>query len=423
MPEDPAERNSVMSDSLGREPKKSLDRTLLLLCLVQFIAIAAMEMSGPFWPLYLSNMPSVDASNIHYWSSAAYMFPLIGAMLSAPFWGSIGDRVGHKYMIMRALAALALTQLLIAMAPTPLLVILARFLQGLFAGFIAAAQAYAALSADTDRRATLFGYLQGFTAAGTLVGPVLGGWLANHYDYTSVFISAGIICLFAFFIVTLFFKHDTLLPSRRITRQANRQYHASAFNNLWLLLLLIACIQVAKMAPVSYFTIFVEQEISSDKLIIGLLYASSGLTLMISAPLWGRLLDRHPGFIIIAALMAAIGIAAQTWVHTVLGCLLARLWWGACLGAFLPFLMAQLSLLQSQNKQGKLIGLGHSATKFGGALGVLLGGLAASIIGERYSFLCISAIYLGIACILIQQLLLKKPTKKPILKSEKSLTT
>ncbi|MFT5118621.1 MAG: MFS family permease, partial [Kiritimatiellia bacterium] len=387
----------------------SPSHTLLLLCLVQLVAIAAMEMSGPFWPLYLSSMPSVDANNIHYWSSAAYIFPLIGAMLSAPFWGSIGDRIGHKYMIMRALAALALTQLLIAMAPTPFLVIIARFLQGLFAGFIAAAQAYAALSSHSDRRATLFGYLQGSTAAGTLVGPIIGGWLANHYDYTFVFIIACSLCVFAFFVVTFFFKHDALLPPFSITKQSKKKNKTSPFSSLWLLLLLISFIQIAKMAPLSYFTIFVEQEISSDKLIIGLLYASSGLTLMISAPLWGRLLDRRPGFIIVAALMAAMGIAAQAWAQSILACLLARLWWGACLGAFLPFLIAQVSLLRSENTQGKLIGFGHSAIKLGGAMGVLLGGLLASILGERYSFLCIGGLYLGIACIFIHQFL---PTKK-----------
>lgn len=390
------------------DKKIVLSRTLVLLCLVQFVAITAMEMSGPFWPLYLRSLPSVDANNIHYWSSAAYVLPLVGAMLSAPFWGSMGDRVGHKYMIMRALAALAFTQLLIAVAPTPLLVIFARLLQGLFAGFIAGAQAYALLLESSHRKTTLFGYLQASTAAGTLAGPVIGGWLAKHYDFLTVFSSACVMCLLALFIVTLFFKHDALLPPPSITKKRNQHNKLSSLNSLWLLLLLISFIQIAKMSPVVYLALFIEQEITNDTLIIGLLYASSGLTLMISAPIWGRLLDRRPSLIIVATLLAAISMAAQSWAESIVGFLVARMCWGACLGAFLPFLFAQLSVLHTQQNKGKFIGFGHSATKFGGASGVLLGGFTASLVGERYALLCIAILYLAIACIFAQQVVSRK---------------
>ncbi len=42
---------------------------------------------------------------------AVYVGPMLGIILTSAFWGRIGDRYGHKLMMIRALAGLSLTQL------------------------------------------------------------------------------------------------------------------------------------------------------------------------------------------------------------------------------------------------------------------------------------------------------------------------
>lgn len=73
--------------------------------------MGAMEMSGPFWPLQIQHL--LGAEQAHYvtlLSTLVYVGPMLAAMLLTPFWGRLGDRTGHKPMIVRALLALAVCQ-------------------------------------------------------------------------------------------------------------------------------------------------------------------------------------------------------------------------------------------------------------------------------------------------------------------------
>lgn len=117
---------------------------LRLLVCIQLVSMGAMEMSGPFWPLQIQKLLGIaNAQYTGLLSSLVYAGPMMAAMVLTPAWGRLGDRTGHKPMIIRALLALAVCQALAAITFDPWLLVGIRVAQGALAGFIAAAQAYA----------------------------------------------------------------------------------------------------------------------------------------------------------------------------------------------------------------------------------------------------------------------------------------
>ena len=154
--------------------------TLRLLVVIQLVSMGAMEMSGPFWPLQIQKLLGVaNAQYTGLLSSLVYAGPMMAAMILTPMWGRLGDRTGHKPMIIRALLALAVCQALAAITFDPWLLVAIRVAQGALAGFIAAAQAYALACCGDSGRGHILARLQSATAVGSLAGPVLGGWLMD----------------------------------------------------------------------------------------------------------------------------------------------------------------------------------------------------------------------------------------------------
>lgn len=162
------------------------------LFIVQLLSMGAMEMSGPFWPLYLESMTSTELLSIA--GTGVYIAPMLGVMLTSTFWGRVGDKTGNKVMMIRALMGLALTQLGLAFANEVWLVLILRFLQGTCAGYIAPAQAYGIAMVPAAQRTRLFAWLQVSTNAGSLAGAIIGGAILDLLSFFWINVSAFIIC-------------------------------------------------------------------------------------------------------------------------------------------------------------------------------------------------------------------------------------
>lgn len=167
--------------------------TIGLLFSLQFVSMGAMEMSGPFWPLYLKALsPSAWVFSVA--GIGVYVGPMLGILLTSAFWGRIGDRYGNKLMMNRALLGLSVAQLLIAFATDIWTILALRFMQGACAGYIAPAQAYGVQIETPKHRAQLFAHLQIATNIGSLAGAVFGGFILDHAPFAVINITAGVLC-------------------------------------------------------------------------------------------------------------------------------------------------------------------------------------------------------------------------------------
>lgn len=116
-------------------------------------------------------------------------YPLVCASLLILF-GTLGDRVGRRRVLLIGYALFALASALAAYAHSPVVLISARALLGVGGAMIMPATLSVLRQVFPDRRerALAVGIWSAVAAVGAAVGPLVGGLLLDHYWWGSVFL-------------------------------------------------------------------------------------------------------------------------------------------------------------------------------------------------------------------------------------------
>ncbi|WP_329370831.1 MFS transporter [Streptomyces sp. NBC_00669] len=116
-------------------------------------------------------------------------YPLIAASLLILF-GTLGDRIGRRRVLLIGYALFGAASAMAAFAPSPDILIAARALLGAGGAMIMPATLSILRQVFPDRRerATAIGVWSAVAAVGAAVGPVLGGFLVEHFWWGSVFL-------------------------------------------------------------------------------------------------------------------------------------------------------------------------------------------------------------------------------------------
>ncbi|HVB42336.1 MAG TPA: MFS transporter [Streptosporangiaceae bacterium] len=146
------------------------------------------------------------------WFVDAYSLVLAAALLPA---GLLGDSVGRKRLMTGALAAFGLASLACAYSTSTAELITARAVLGLAAAVILPMTlAMLPVLFTADERPKAIAAVGGATFLGYPVGPILGGWLLDHFWWGSVFLINVPVVLIAVVAVV------TLMPESRGERRS-----------------------------------------------------------------------------------------------------------------------------------------------------------------------------------------------------------
>jgi DHA1 family tetracycline resistance protein-like MFS transporter len=116
----------------------------------------------------------------------------IATFLAAPVLGNLSDAVGRRPVLLISLAGLAANYVVLALADSLLLIILARVLTGLFGGSYAPAQAALADITPPERRARSFALVSAGFGVGFVAGPALGGLLSEFGERTPFYLALAL---------------------------------------------------------------------------------------------------------------------------------------------------------------------------------------------------------------------------------------
>ncbi|WP_347170901.1 MFS transporter [Pseudomonas salmasensis] len=366
---------------------------IALLFTIQLVSMGAMEMSGPFWPVHLRQLTDSDTL-FSFASVAVYVGPMLGILLTSAFWGRIGDRYGHKLMMIRALAGLTLTQLGLALFSDLWAILVLRFLQGACAGYIAPAQAYGVSIEVPSRRARLFALLQISTNVGSLLGAVVGGLILDHATFFWINLSAAALCAVCTVIAALTLPDvppvkKTTAPSTGGARQASA---------LLPLLTVMGILLLARMLPQTSFALYVSTTFTVSNALVGLCYGLLALGFILSATAWARHFEgrsqadslRRLTWVVAGciALTALAGLTRNPLVFVV-----AYFVWGVLLGATTPVLMALVSKTADSAQQGHVLGIAQGTAQFASIVGICAGGLLSQVYGLAYTYLFVCVAY------------------------------
>lgn len=373
-----------------------------LLFVTQLVAMGAMEMSGPFWPVHLRMLVHSD-DLFSFASVAVYVGPMVGIMLTSTFWGRMGDRFGHKSMMLRALLGLAATQMALAFAGDVWSILILRFLQGACAGYIAPAQAYGVSIENPANRTKLFAYLQISTNVGSLGGAVVGGVILDHASFFWINFTAGLLCFACLLPVVIFLpsvKHR--LPDTRMSDAGNARNPqarpADAFR-IAVVLLILGVLLLARMVTQSGFSLFVLGRFEVENWVVGACYGLLALGFVTTASFWARYFEaRSPRDILKRMCLVIGGCVIVTLIAGATGSIFvfAGMYfvWGGLLGATTPVLTALISRVAPDQQQGRVLGLAQSTAQMSAICGIALGGWFAQVAGLSNIYFLVGLVYL-----------------------------
>lgn len=401
-----------------------------MLVAIQAVSMGAMEMSGPFWPLLLRPWIASD----HWFSlavTAVYVGPMLGLMLAGPLWGALGDRHGHKAMMIRALLGLSLTQWMIAAADGAVAVVLCRFLQGLLAGFIVPAQAYGVAHVSASGRVRLFAALQAATNVGALVGAVAGGLLLDQAAFFWVNLTAGLLCAACAVCVARCLPPDSTQPpagegtavsaaqpedvrggaaaetavALAERQDAAGQAHAAGGwmqRGFWMCCALLGVFLFARMLPQTVFARYVSDVLKADHAQAGLCYGLMCLGFVLAARRWAAVSEQADTSKVLKrvaqALAGCLGAALLAVLASgIWGFALAYLLWGAALAGTQPLVTALASRLAPAGSQGMALSLVQSTVQLSAMAGIATGAWLGQVAGLHRVYEAVLLAYV-VAC-------------------------
>ncbi|WP_031079955.1 MFS transporter [Streptomyces sp. NRRL S-118] len=177
------------TDQLTKEPEVvgRPGRWLALTVLVLAVLLVAVDATvlGLATP-YLSEDLRPTGTQL-LWIGDVYSFVIAGLLVSM---GSLGDRIGRKKLLLTGATAFGAVSVLNAYATSPEMMIVARALLGV-AGATLMPSTLALirnLFHDPRERSFAIGIWGAMASAGAAVGPVVGGFLLEHFWWGSVFL-------------------------------------------------------------------------------------------------------------------------------------------------------------------------------------------------------------------------------------------
>ncbi|MCW7940994.1 MFS transporter [Streptomyces hygroscopicus] len=183
----PRSSNAESPGEIASRTEKRPGRWLALGVLVLAVLLVAVDATvlGLATP-YISEDLRPSGTQL-LWIGDVYSFVIAGLLVSM---GGLGDRIGRKRILLGGATAFGLISVLNAYAATPETMILARALLGVAGATLmpATLALIRNLFLDPRERSLAVGIWGATASAGTAVGPIVGGFLLEHFWWGSVFL-------------------------------------------------------------------------------------------------------------------------------------------------------------------------------------------------------------------------------------------
>jgi len=353
-------------------------RNLYVLWLGVFFCSSAFSMSVPFLSLFISSDLHVD-SNLSFWSGLSFGITFLASALIAPFWGSLSDKYGRKPMLLRSGFALCFIYVLTSLVQNPYELIAVRILSGLLAGYVPAAIALVGTNTPENKVGHALGIMATASAAGSIIGPMVGGVVSRYLGYRDTFLLSGAVVLIAALIAWLGIKEEKFDKSRVRSHVVNDLKEAAANRPLRRQLFTVLVISASVMLLEPLLTIYVlDMGVSHGdaSLSSGIIFSAVGIATVLAAPRWGKIGQRigYRRTLMIGLLGGGIGNLLQILFHQVALFGVLRFVYGLFFAAVYPSLNALIVKATTPEFRGRAFSLNQSANQLGTMMGPIAGG-------------------------------------------------
>lgn len=337
----------------------------------------------PFLPMYLIEELGVVTDDVNWWSSIIFAVSFLISGIFAPIWGAMSDRGSRKLMAVRAASCLAITYFLGAIVQTPWQLFAVRVLQGLAAGLWPAQLAIATSVIPHKRIGLCMGLLQAALTAGGVLGPLVGGYLADVFGMRMTFKLAaaalGLITLALIFLIKE--------PPRTVSAKpaADAAARVTPLKNPVIVRMLFAAavIQMSVLMVQPVLPLYIgELQGSMDRIVFisGVVFSVVGISGVIASPPWG-MLGQSWGYrpvLYVSIFLSGIFGVVQAIPHDLTWFTTWRFIGGLAFAGIFPAINAVLTQSSDPQDRGKVFAYSYSVQQFGSVIGPILGGAIAT---------------------------------------------
>lgn len=141
----------------------------------------------PFLSLFTESLGNFTKAQVNLYSGIAFSATFLMTAIVSPIWGRLADRIGRKPMLLRAALGMSIVYTLTGFSSNVWQLIGLRFLMGFFNGYVSNANALVAKDTPKVFSGQALGIVVTGYTSGALVGPLLGGFLADLFGYRMPF--------------------------------------------------------------------------------------------------------------------------------------------------------------------------------------------------------------------------------------------
>ncbi len=239
----------------------------------------------PVMPDLIREVGNVDLSRAAIWGGTLTVVFAINQFLFSPTVGGLSDAYGRRPVLLIALLVMSLDYLVMAYAQSLWFLFMGRFVGGITAATQSAAAAYMADISTSKDKAKNFGLLGAAFGLGFILGPMLGGFLAEYGSRAPFFAAAALA--FTNMLLGYFVLPESLTKANRRKLDWRRANPFGAFKQMKTLpglmpmLLVFLLLSIAFFVYPSIWAFFGRAQFNWDARMVGLSLAAYGLGIVI----------------------------------------------------------------------------------------------------------------------------------------------
>lgn len=363
---------------------KEVKKIIAVVIFCEFLICLGMSLIFPVMP-FIKNEYHFSAFDMGVMSS---LFAFV-QFVASPVVGRISDKTGRKPMLVWGLLVFSLAEFVFAAANHLWLFDLSRAVDGLSAAmFVPTSMALAADLTSVKDRAKVIGWLSAAFSGGLILGPGLGGILAN-ISYKFPFWVAGILGLVSTFVAMVLlprddderFKSTTDNPENDLLEGGWAQVKKLLTPVMITLFLMIFIMAFGLAGFESIYSLYVNEVHNFDLQTIALVLTLNGIiSLVLQVFLFDRMVQWWGEVRVIryCFFASAIGTVFVIYDHSHWQLIVATLVVFEAFDMLRPAITTLLTKM-SKNNQGLLNGVNMSLTSVGNIIGPLISGALLDI--------------------------------------------
>lgn len=352
-------------------------RNILILFLTQVVVMLGFGLIIPIMPFYVESFGAGGRELGALMAIFAFM-----QFIFAPYWGQLSDRIGRKPVIMLGMLGNAIAMLFFGLSTQLWMLFASRALAGILSSAtMPTAMAYISDSTTERERGGGMGMIGAAMGLGMVIGPGIGGWLAEK-SLPMPFFLASAFSMLALLLVLIFLPES--LPAEARTRHSLDQRRPSQFRVFWqallgpigFLLVLSFLVNFALANFESVFGLYALRRYGYDTKQVGAILTSIGLaTAIVQGVLTGPLTRRWGDALVIKAglIGSAVGFLLLTQATNFVQVLVTTTIF-MLFNALLRPTSSSLISKRASVGQGVAMGLNNSAMSLGRIAGPLWAG-------------------------------------------------